>query len=107
MTYTAAHRYASQCQIEADQTAWLLLHERRYWLLQEYCSFNVRGIMLLGWYRDFMDFVILHGSELRRPFTLDEFLHHAGRYRIILLRHDPKSFAEMKKIKIKRHNPLP
>ena len=103
MNYTQLSAYASDCLIEADQTAYILLKERRYWLLQEYCSFNVRGIMLLGWYMDFIEFTIQHGQELRRPFTLDEFLTWAQRYRIIRCTHfDPQSFAELKKIKIKK-----
>jgi hypothetical protein len=111
MNYAQLNKYASQCEIEVDRTAYILLKEReqntRFWCLQDYCSFNVRGFRETGWYKEFVDFVISHGSELRRQFTHEEFLHHAQRYRIIRLRFEPQSFAELKKIKIKKHNPVP
>ena len=116
MSLIKLNKHASQCQLEADETAFALLKEREknemYWTLQDYCDFNVRGIMILGWYKDFIHFVLRNGSQLRRPFSQKEFLHHAQRYRIIHIKHNPKSFDELKKIKIRKpkiklQTPLP
>jgi hypothetical protein len=112
MSLKRLNKHASQCQIEADETAFTLLKEREqnrmYWILQDYCDFNVIGLMLLGWHKDFIQFVIHNGSQLRRPFTFSEFMYHAQRYRIIRIKLEPKSFEDLKKIKIKKPSqPLP
>ena len=106
LTYSQLENKYALAIMENDMLASKLVDERRWnakmSVLQSYCDFNThQTIGVLRWYKEFVDFVFMHGEELKRKLTIDEFFVYGMRYRLITMRKRVDSFKEFKLIKIR------
>jgi len=83
-----------------------VLLQQHYTLMsatQTFCDFDVyNSFGYLGWYEDVMKFICKNHKEIKRKFTMDEFMEFAWQFRVKKLSKFPmETMADFKKIKIR------